>query len=61
MYTYDIAVCHRSVGTVPIVTWLVICVQIWIEYVPIKELRKLDMEFPLPDLSAYYHSDVCVY
>ena len=44
----------------PIFTWLLFCVQIWIEYVPVKELRKLDMEFPLPDLSAYYRSDVCV-
>ncbi len=34
-------------------------VQIWIEYVPVKELRKIELEFPLPDLSIYYNSDVC--
>ena len=32
--------------------------QLWIECVPVKELRQIKIEFPIPDLDQYYYCDV---
>ena len=32
--------------------------QLWIECVPVKELRQVKVEFPIPDLKQYYYCDV---
>lgn len=30
----------------------------WLEYLPVKDVRQLRLEFPLPDLTEYYDCDV---
>ncbi|CAI7991555.1 Insulin-degrading enzyme [Geodia barretti] len=35
--------------------------QLWIECVPVKELRQLMIEFPIPDLHDYYYCDPILY
>lgn len=32
--------------------------QLWIECVPVKELRQIILEFPILDMSHYYYCDV---
>ena len=37
------------------------CLQMRLEYVPVKDIRQLRLEFPLPDLLQYYDSNVRQY
>lgn len=35
-----------------------VTLQAWIEFVPVKEVRQIQLRFPLPDLREHYASDV---
>ena len=40
------------------ISFPLVTLQVWIEYVPVKELRQMSLDFPLPDLTEHYASDV---